>query len=144
MSPAANIQLLGFGWAHNHDTRLIFPGDPGGQAGKVLFKAHSANQYEFVDNGDGTYAPVPGLLASLSRDDGPPITYTIIDPRQATYTFDEFGKLLTWADPQGHSWTYTYDGSSRLDRVTRHRAALPRPDYDPQGRMTSPIRRDGM
>jgi len=136
LATAKYTQLLGFGWAHNHDTRLIFPGDPGGQPGNVLFKAHSANQYEFTDNGDGTYTPAPGLLASLNRDDGPPITYTIIDPRQATYIFNEFGRLLTWADPQGHSWTYSYDGSNRLDRVTDETGQRYLDlDYDPQGRI---------
>jgi len=127
---------LGFGWAHNHDTRLIFPGDPGGQPGKVLFKAHSANQYEFLDNGDGTYSPIPGLLVSLTRDPGPPVTYVVVDPGQAAYAFDEYGKLASWADALGHAWSYTYDGNNRLDRVTDDTGLRYLDfDYDPQGRI---------
>jgi hypothetical protein len=49
---------LGYGWAHNQDTRLIFPGDPGGQAGVVRFKAHSANQFP------STLSPAPRPLTN--------------------------------------------------------------------------------
>ena len=128
--------LLGYGWAHNLDTRLIFPGDPGGQAGAVLFKAHDANQYTFIDNGDGTYTPLPGVLASLSYNAGPPVTYSIVTPDQATYVFSEAGLLQTWSDPQGRTWTYSYDVSIRLDRVTDDTGQRYLDfDYDAQGRI---------
>jgi RHS repeat-associated protein len=128
--------LLGFGWTHNHETRLIFPGDPGGQAGAVLFKAHSANQYTFTDNGNGTYSPIPGVLASLVRNPGPPVTFTLNDPGQATYIFSETGRLLSWSDAQGRTWSYTYDGNNRLDRVTDTTSGRYLDfDYDPQGRI---------
>jgi YD repeat-containing protein len=109
--------LLGYGWSHNHETRLVFPDDPGGEAGKVIFKAHSANQYEIIDNGDGTYSAGPGVLVTLTLDSGPPPTYTLTDFTQNTYLFDEDGKLLTWTNASGHSWSYTYDASDRLDIV---------------------------
>jgi len=128
--------LLGFGWTHNHDTRLIFPGDPGGQAGAVLFKAHSANQYTFTDNGNGTYSPIPGVLASLVRNPGPPATFALNDPGQATYVFSETGQLLSWSDAQGRTWSYTYDGNNRLDRVTDNTSGRYLDlDYNPQGRI---------
>ena len=110
--------VLGYGWTHNHDTRLIFSDDPGGREGVVLFKAHSANQYEIVDNGDFTYSASPGVGVTLTRNVGPPVTFTLTSEMQNSYTFDEEGRLLTWADPQGHTWTYTYDASERLDLIT--------------------------
>ena len=57
--------LLGYGWTHNHDIRLIFPTDPGGQAGLVFFKDHSGNMYRFYQNTDGTYTAYTGLNATL-------------------------------------------------------------------------------
>ena len=105
---------LGFGWTHNHDTRLVFPDDPGGQAGLILFKAHSANLYYFTDNGDQTYTAAPGVVSTLALDAG---QYRLTDPAQRVYTFDGQGKLLTWEGAQGHRWTYTYI-VNQLDRVT--------------------------
>jgi YD repeat-containing protein len=109
---------LGYGWAHNQDVHLTFPDDPGGDYGVVWFKAHSANEYAFLENGDGTYTPASGLLANLTRDPGPPIRYTIVDASQNRYVFDETGKLLSWSDPQDRSLAYTYNASGRLERVT--------------------------
>ncbi|MGH2620385.1 MAG: RHS repeat-associated core domain-containing protein [Anaerolineales bacterium] len=137
-SLATNVYTtyLGSGWTHNLITELNFPGDPGGVAGRVLFKAHSANTYEFIDHGNGTYSAWPGLGATLVANPGPPITYNLVDDSQNEYTFDASGALLNWEDPQGHTWTYTYDGNGRLDTVTDG-SGLRFIDlsYDPQGRI---------
>lgn len=116
-SPTVGIytDTLGYGWTHNQDTRLILPASSGvGQI--VQFKSHSANQYAFTDNGNGTYTPAFGVTASLSYN---PSTsqYTLTISDQAVYTFDATGKLLTWIDPQGHALSYTYS-SSRLSQVS--------------------------
>lgn len=109
---------LGFGWTHNHDIALILPTSPGGALGSVWFKGIDANQFLFTDNGDGTYTPFPGVLASLTQNAGPPITYTVVDSTQGSYSFNDAGKLQTWKDAQAHTWTYSYDGSGLLSRVT--------------------------
>lgn len=127
---------LGYGWTHNHDTRLIFPGDPGGQPGIVLFKAHSANQYAFIDNGDGSYSPSTGVPGILTQDPGPPVTYTVVDSSQRTYHFSDIGRIVSWEDAQGHTWTYAYDGDGRLDTVTADTGQrFIDLTYDPQGRI---------
>jgi len=116
-SPAINIytDTLGYGWTHNQDTRLVLPATPG--AGQVIqFKSHSANQYAFTDNGDGTYTPAFGVAASLTYN-ATTTHYTLTSSDQAVYTFDATGKLLTWTDPQGHTLTYTYS-SGRLTQVS--------------------------
>ena len=94
---------LGYGWTQSLDSRLIFPEDPGGVEGAVLLKTHSANQYEFFINEDGTYSPYPGLCGSLVRDDGPPITYTYTDTAQRVYAFNDAGQLTSLTDPQGNA-----------------------------------------
>jgi RHS repeat-associated protein/CSLREA domain-containing protein len=103
---------LGYGWTHNQDTRLIFPADPGGETGAVWFKAHSANQYRFTDNGDNTYTPYNGVLASLTASTTPTTTYTLTNSAQAVYTFDYAGRLTAWKDSEGHQFSYLYDLTS--------------------------------
>ena len=97
--------VLGYGWTHNFDTRLIFENDPGGEAGYVLFKAHSANRYRYTDNGDGTYSTTPGVPGYLSYSVG---EYTLTLPDQSSYTFDDNGVLQTKSDPEGNMWVYSY------------------------------------
>jgi RHS repeat-associated protein len=125
---------LGYGWTHNLDTRLIFPTDPGGETGYVLFKAHTANQYQFVDNGDGTYTPAPGIVGSLVFNNG---QYVLTYPNQTVYTFNSTGRLVSWADAEGHIWQYTYVGGLveqvSADGGTRYL----RLGYDGQGRIVS-------
>ena len=118
MATGRYTSSLGYGWTHNHDVRLIFNGDPGGQRGVIWFKGHSANQYAFKDNGDDTYTATSGILATLTEDSGPPITYTLTTETNSVYVFNEDKRLVSWSDPEGHTWTYTYDGSNRLDTVT--------------------------
>jgi RHS repeat-associated protein len=144
LATALYTTTLGYGWTHTLDTHLIFPDDPGGQTGIVLFKAHSVNQYKFTDNGDGTYTAFPGVIMTLTRQEGPPITYQVTNPSQSVYTFDETGRLIQWADAQGFSWTYTYDINNRLDRVTddttQYYLDL---GYDGQGRIDSVLDHTG-
>lgn len=109
---------FGPGWTHNHDTRLVFPSDPGGNPDGILFKAHSLNSYLFYDNGDGTYSPESGMTSSLVEQTDPSITYTVTDQSQHVYSFDEFGKLTVWNDGKGHTWSYGYDANNLLNRVT--------------------------
>jgi len=127
---------LGFGWTYNQDTRLIFPGDPGGEPSMVRFKAHTASQYGFTQSDTDTFLPLPGVLATLTRDPGPPATYTLTNPVHDTYLFDEAGKLLSWTDPQGNSFVYTYDGSDRLSQVSAGSRSISL-SYDSSDRIVS-------
>jgi RHS repeat-associated protein len=112
------VGSLGYGWVHNHDSNLTFPSDPDGQDGVVWFQAHCANRYAFIDNEDGTYSSAPGVSGTMIKNIGPPVSYTIENELGAVYTFNEEGQLLEWADADGRTWSYTYDVSDRLERVT--------------------------
>jgi YD repeat-containing protein len=128
-------QPLGFGWTHNHLSRLIFPSDPGGEAGFVLFQADTANRVRFVDNEDGTFSAAPGARHIDPRG-GPPVTYSVTDEGQRSYAFDEQGKLLAWQDAQGHSWTYSYNLDGRLSAVQDESGARSLEfDYDLDGHL---------
>jgi RHS repeat-associated protein/CSLREA domain-containing protein len=124
------------GWTQDQDTRLILPENPEGQAGRILFKAHSGNRYIFDIQDDGSYRAYPGLCASLERMAGPPVQFVLKDAAQRSYTFDENGRLLVYADTQGHSWTYIYDGNGRLQRIDADGASeYLSLQYDAQGRL---------
>jgi len=129
--------ILGYGWTHSLDTRLVFPNDPGGEEGYVLFKAHTANQYLFADKGGRTYTPMPGIVGSLVFDNN---QYVLTYPDQTVYTFDSTGKLLTWVDTEGYSWTYDYNVNGQLEQVNADNGArFLSIGYDDQGRIVSVI-----
>jgi RHS repeat-associated protein len=109
---------LGYGWTHNLDSRLVFSTTVGGLPGFVLFKAHTTNQYLFIENGDGTYRSYPGLCATLERIQvGEVFTYTMKDKTQRQYIFDALGRLKEYRSPQGSSLFYVYD-ESNPERLT--------------------------
>ena len=136
--------LMGYGWSYNHDARLVFPGDPGGEPGAVLFKGHSVNLERYLDNGDGTYTATAGVTSSLTKQAGPPVTYTLTTSQLAIYVFNAGGKLTSWQDPQGHAWSYTYDGNGRLDRVNADGGSVFLDfGYDGQGRVNSVVDQTG-
>ncbi|MCG2787138.1 MAG: DUF6531 domain-containing protein, partial [Anaerolineae bacterium] len=108
---------LGYGWTHNFDSRLIFPTDPGGMAGLVLFKGHSTNLYQFIIKDDGSYRPGPGVFGSLTCTGGAQNVCVVTLSNQDSYTFLS-GKLQTWQDSKGHTRNYNYDTSGRLVQVT--------------------------
>ena len=101
---------LGPGWNHNQDTRLVF------ETGKVWLKAHTLNQYQFTDNGDQTYTPYAGVLASLDYDAGTS-SYTLTAADQSAYTFDATGQLQSWRNELGYGFDYSYAGG-KLYRVS--------------------------
>ena len=128
-------ELLGNGWTHNLDTRLIFPDDPGGREGEILFKAHSSNRYEFTINGDGTYSPFPGVCGQLQRQ-GEGYAYT--NNSQSVYTFDATGRLVSLSNPQGAALHYVYDADDRLQHVNDDSGLrYLELHYDDQGRIES-------
>lgn len=133
-----NLSSLGYGWTHNQDVRLVFPDDPLGKPGFVLFKHPDGNLYRFWDKDSGSYLPYAGLLFSLTRSAASPYTYTIRDASDNSYHFDQSGKILFWRNSQGKEILYSYDQDGRLGRVSadadsRYLSFA----YDAQGNLTS-------
>ncbi len=98
------------GWTHNHDTRLIF------EQSTVWFKAHTLNQYRFINNGDGSFSPYAGVMATLTFNTTQQ-TYTLTAADQSVYTFNQQGYLLSWVNALGFGFDYTYQ-NDLLYRVT--------------------------
>ena len=99
-SAAIYADVLGYGWTHNHDARLIFPSDPSGMAGFVIFKDVLGNQYLFGIEENGDFRPGPGVLAALEKSASSPSIYTLTTPEQARLTFDETGKIFLGQMPR--------------------------------------------
>ena len=130
--------VLGYGWTYNHDAHLIFPADPGGMEDYVLFQGVLGNQYLFKIEADGSFSPGPGVIASLSKSETTPITYTLTTSQQALFSFDENGRLTSRQDDQGHSVDYDYDTQGKLIKVSAdgddHSIDI---GYDEEGRINS-------
>jgi YD repeat-containing protein len=109
---------LGYGWTHSYNARLVFSGTVGGEPDTVIYQAPGGSRLRFEDNGDGTYTSFQGIKGTLERTSSTPYTYTLTAPSQQVYTFDSAGKLVAIRDAKGNETTLSYDGSSRLDRVT--------------------------
>jgi len=89
LEKSRDTTVLSPGWSHNQDIRLIFPNDPAGTAGYVLFKSPSSNMFRFVDQGNGVYTPYSGTLGTLTRNPaGDAIAYSLRDNEQNVYSFD--------------------------------------------------------
>ncbi len=101
---------LGPGWTHNQDVRLVF------ETGTVWFKGHTQNQYKFTSNGNQSYTPYPGVLASLTYNTGTS-TYTLKASDQSVYVFNSTGQLQSWRNEINYGFDYTY-ANNKLYRVT--------------------------
>ncbi len=111
---------LGYGWTHNHDLRLTFATNPGGEPGMIILKAPHGSRMRFSEVTTGTYQPAPGVWANLIRGGTSPSTYvyTVTAANQEIFTFNASGRLLTHRDPQGNATNYTYNSGQQLTRVT--------------------------
>ncbi|HKJ40098.1 MAG TPA: SBBP repeat-containing protein [Anaerolineales bacterium] len=112
---------LGYGWVHNQDLRLLFPGE--NEPGYVHFKDQSGNLYRFwyaVDPNTGVerFTPYAGYTASLVKNSGTPPTYTLTDQSQNIYEFDQDGKVTSFVNATGQAFMYTYDQNGMLDQVS--------------------------
>ncbi len=110
--------VMGYGWTHNYNVRLIFPSDPGGEDGVVQLIAPRGSQMRFDINSDGTYSPFPAVLAKMTRSGSiGSYTYTVTTNSQYVYTFNNSGQLQTIADPWNNTTTLTYT-SGKLTSIT--------------------------
>lgn len=137
---------LGQGWTHNHDLRLIFPdkNNPESVLGYMVFKGESSNRYQFLDMGNDTYSPYPGLCSTLIKqtDDQGNVTYQIEESGSHTkYIFNTNGKIKQRVNAQGFSLSYEYDPDTQhLIKVFDTAAPTSRYlsfGYDGQGHLTS-------
>ncbi|HEU4327339.1 MAG TPA: RHS repeat-associated core domain-containing protein [Roseiflexaceae bacterium] len=105
---------LGPGWQHPYATRLLTD-TIGGLPFQMIWLTPQANRLSFLALHDGTFAPRPGVQATLVRSGS---SFIITERDQRQYHFDLNGRLLRTVDPQGRAVQLVYAGSpARLARV---------------------------
>ena len=127
------------GWSHNYNMQLTIADDPGGEPNTVIVQGCRGSRFRFEDNRDGTFDPLPGVWATLTRTLSAPYTYTLTGVDQSLYLFDDDGRLVEIRDPQNQAisleydqdhlvrvedstgqrfLTFEYDGAGRLEQVS--------------------------
>ena len=104
---------MGYGWTHNHTKNLKI--DTTNHI--VSLNDGTGNELQFAINNDGTYTPDAGVTSDLSYDSGA-LHYILKDAGNTVFTFNNSGKLISQINENGYGFSYTYDGSNRLSRVT--------------------------
>jgi YD repeat-containing protein len=133
-------RTLGYGWTHNHEIRLVFPGDPGGVTGQVQLQAPGGSQLPFFDLGNGSYEAYPGVTAQMTRimATGGITTYVVTATNQTVYTFNAAGLVTQTVNPMGNVISYTYYVSGPLQAVQSYGRSL-QFTYDAQNRLKQVI-----
>ena len=116
MESFTNTSRLGYGWTHNYDLRLTFPGDPGGEANMVILQAPHGSRMRFRIDGD-TFEPYAGVWATMTRTTTSPYTYTVTAVNQETFVFNADGQLVLLLDPLSHRTILSYT-NGLLSRVS--------------------------
>ena len=126
---------MGHGWTHNYAMGLTFPDNPDGKASTVIVEGYRGSRFRFMDNGDGTHEPFPGVWATLTRTLTLPYTYTLTGVDQSAYVFDDAGRLAEMCTPWGHAVTLVYSGTrlARVEDATGERFLAF--EYDDDGRL---------
>ncbi|MEP7287918.1 MAG: RHS repeat-associated core domain-containing protein [Chloroflexota bacterium] len=83
-----NDDMLGPGWTHNFDIRLLFSSPDA-----VTLQSCNGARQRFNRDGNGIYTPEPGLLASLTVATGSNGGYVVKLRNQTTYVFNAQGQL---------------------------------------------------
>jgi YD repeat-containing protein len=130
-------RTLGFGWTHNHEVRLVFPTDPGGEDGQVLVQAPGGSHLPFYDQGNGKFTPYLGVTAQMTQITATAgiTTYVVTATNQMVYTFNASGLVTQTVSPAGHVVTYTYYPTGPLQSVQSYGRSLAFA-YDSQNRLT--------
>ena len=115
------VSALGPGWSHQFAHALTLPDQGGGEADTIIYESPTGNRLRFQVAANGTFAPYPGIYATLaSADDG----YTLTLRNQTVLRFDATGRLVEQRTPTGHTQSLTYHEETgtiqdgQLERVT--------------------------
>ena len=92
--------LLGIGWTHSFERRIIFRDE------EARVQKEDGGEEHFIRRHGGGYLRVPGSSGMLEETaDG----YTYTDSSKIRYLFDKDGRLRSVADPDGWRISLSYD-----------------------------------
>ena len=107
--------IVGTGWDHNYNIRLLPRGHNASETG-IYLKTGDWALYYFLKNEDGSYQSPVGFQGTLSYDaeNG---QYTVLFKDKSSYLFNGQGQLLRMKDELQNTITMTYDERGRLSCV---------------------------
>ncbi|KAB8144824.1 hypothetical protein F8S13_03020 [Chloroflexia bacterium SDU3-3] len=115
-------ELLGNGWQHDYNIKLIPEDDPNNTENVVKIISPKGNTYRYQPNGDGTYQGLAGIYSTLAHDSVTGV-YTQTDRTQERYVFGADGRLQVYIDAQGQRLNLEY-GTSGDGALTAIRDAI--------------------
>jgi len=106
------VGVMGMGWKHNYEARLVRPDATTEDIVVIGLQSH-ADRY--THNADGSYTAPAGISSKLVKNSNG--TYTVTDKNQSMLSFDESGRLLRITDRYGNQSIFSYDASGKLIAV---------------------------
>jgi YD repeat-containing protein len=132
LNHARSQSVLGPGWTHNHDIRLVALGNDDDRTVLISASHEQMDAFRSTDKGV-TWTAFAGA-ASLSRSSGGGWTYLpALD--DAVWSFDGDGKLRSRKLLNGWEMVYTYDAQGFLQSVRNSFGAEITLEYDAQARL---------
>ncbi len=101
---------LGPGWTDSYSAAIVFQAN-----GDAVVYDENGQQLYFAKQADGSFAPPPGGLATLSPNGQ---GYVLVNNDQTHLAFDSNGRLVSIVDRNNKGVTLGYDGSGNLATVT--------------------------
>ncbi len=127
------VGVLGPGWTHSYEIRLV---DPGEWNGALLLVGPQGRADRYTRNADGSYTPPADSYTTLVKNADN--SYTATHKDRTVWSFDSAGRLTGITDRYGNRSNLTYNANGQLSGVTdpAGRGSLSF-DYDPvTGRLT--------
>ncbi|MGJ6969758.1 DUF6531 domain-containing protein, partial [Streptosporangium sp. G11] len=103
---------FGAGWSTRWDMRVL----PEPQTATLLVTYPDGRQVRFAAKGDGTYAPPPGMYATMADVAGG--GWRLMDKSSTSYWFDTAGRLTKVSDRRNRTQNLTYGTDGKLSKVT--------------------------
>ena len=106
------VGVLGPGWTHSYEIRLV---DPGEWNGALLLVGSQGRADRYTRNADGSYTPPAGSYTALVKNADN--SYTATHKDGTVWSFDSAGRLSGIADRYGNRSTLTYNADGQLTSV---------------------------
>lgn len=115
-SRSSYVGPFGYGWTSELDMRLNIPATPSGvPKGPIAYIDLDRTVHYFKQEPDGSYTSPSGLYLTLTRNANG--TYCVTEKDGLVYTFSSAGGILSLADTNGNTISYTYSGS-QVTKIT--------------------------
>lgn len=121
-----DIGILGRGWIHSYEIRLVFDGD------RVSMVRDDGSYLGFLKGDGEVYYPLFGTFGNLVKTEN---GYQVTDQDKFTYFFDEKGRWTDRKDPFGNYLVLSYGENFELVSVRDEHDNSYQFQYDAEGKL---------